>query len=442
MLRSFKKALASVDYKLWFALLISMLFPSIYQTVRVFFLGELPHDLGINIASQLSWVSLVYEVVQEAILLPLFFLLGEALTNRTEFGNRIRTGLISTVFTYMIVTSVFIAFSKPLVHAMGQDPALFDETITYVRIESIGLFFSVLFRFILLVFILLKKERYLYYMLFLQMTVSILADTFLVSTLPFSVDMGVNGIAISNILVHTILSGVGLFLLHKEEIPVFTRAKMSFAWQKKWFAIRKYSGLESLIRNFVFVVLIIRMTNLIAEQGNYWLANNFIWNWLLLPALALSALVKKEISENEQNITHKTYGYLAFALVMAVGWLLSIPLWIPFLRYVMNIADYNVVYTIVLLQTGFYLTFILNSCILDSTFYALGKTNYMLIQSICIDVFYYGIVFILYAIHVFEPSLMRIALVFGIGMFLDFIPTLILYRRLLKAKALQINFKL
>ncbi len=204
----------------------------------------------------------------------------------------------------------------------------------------------------------------------------------------------------------------------------------------------KFSGIESLLRNFVFMMMIVRMVNIVAEQGNYWIANSFIWNWLLIPGLALADLVKKEIGENTENIRTKTFGYIALTSIFAILWLLSIPLWKPFLQYVMNVSEYETVFGIVLLETGFYITFLFNSCICDSTFYGLGKTNYMLIQSLCIDGLYYGIMFILYLTGVFVPTLLGIALMFGIGMTLDFIPTLVLYIMILKKENIKLDFNL
>ena len=83
------RALRTVNYRLWFAIFTTMLLPTVYQTVRIFFLGDMPSDSGINIASQLQWVNLFYEVVQEALILPLFFLLGKSIDNRDEFANKV-----------------------------------------------------------------------------------------------------------------------------------------------------------------------------------------------------------------------------------------------------------------------------------------------------------------------------------------------------------------
>lgn len=436
------RALKTVNYRLWAAILLMMLLPTIYQTVRIFFLGNMPGDWGFNIASQLSWVNLFYEVIQEALILPLFFLLGKSLKDKAELENKVRSGLIVTGAVYLLVSGLLAIFARPLVVFMAQEDVLVDATVNYIRLETIAALFSTLSHFMMLVLITLKKDKYMYLTLGVQMVLSVILDTFLISGLKISANIGVNGIAIANIIVNFIVLGIAVALLYKEKIRLFAKEKLSFSWMKEWFKVGKYSGLESFLRNFAFMMMIIRMVNVVAEQGNYWVANNFIWQWLLLPGLALADLVKKEIAESESNIREKTLGYILLTSIFAIAWLASIPLWKPFLQYVMNVDAYETVFNIALIQTGFYLTFLFNSCIFDSTFYGLGKTNYMLIQSICIDAFYYGIMFVLYVTGVFVPSLLSISLMFGIGMALDFIPTMVLYIRMLKKKNIKIDFNL
>lgn len=441
-MRRIVKALKTVNYRLWFAILATMLLPTVYQTVRIFFLGDMPSDSGINIASQLQWVNLFYEVVQEALILPLFFLLGKSLGDGKEFSNKVRTGLTATAVVYAAVSVIIISCARPLVLFMAQDGTLIDATVTYIRLETVAALFSTLWRFMMTVLVTLKKDRYLYVVLGVQMGLSVLLDTFLVSNLSVSAKLGVNGIAITNITVNALILICAVFLLQRENIRLFSKEKWNFAWLKEWFKVGKFSGLESLLRNLAFLFMVVRMVNIMAEQGNYWLANNFIWQWLLLPGLALADLVKKEIGESKDNIRAKSFGYLVLVSIFAIVWLASIPLWKPFLKYIMNVAEYETVFKITLIETGFYITFLFNSCIFDSTFYGVGKTNYMLFQSICIDGLYYGVLFVLYLTGVFVPTLFGICLMFGIGMALDFIPTMILYLRMLKKEQIKIDFRL
>ncbi len=118
-----------------------MLLPTIYQTVRIYFLGDLPSDWGVNIASQLQWVNLFYEVIQEALILPLFFLLGKSLQNRDEFANKVRTGITVTAIIYAFVSMIIVLCARPLVVFMAQNGKLTDATVDYIRLETVAALF-------------------------------------------------------------------------------------------------------------------------------------------------------------------------------------------------------------------------------------------------------------------------------------------------------------
>ena len=62
----------------------------------------------------------------------------------------------------------------------------------------------------------------------------------------------------------------------------------------------------------------------------------------------------------------------------------------------------------------------------------LGKTEYMLFESIVTNTVYYGITFILYLKGIWVQSLTGIALLFGIGMAFDSIVSLGAYLYMLK----------
>ena len=107
---------------------------------------------------------------------------------------------------------------------------------------------------------------------------------------------------LSVLVVNIVLLAVSLVLLSKENINIFDKAKLNFAWVKEFIKIGSISGLESLVRNVAYMVMISRMVNVVGEQGTYWVANNFIWGWLLLPVLQLGELIKQETSTNKDNI--------------------------------------------------------------------------------------------------------------------------------------------
>jgi Na+-driven multidrug efflux pump len=421
-----------INLRLFTSLVLLTLLPTIYLTLRINYLGSLPGDWGYNIASQMSWVSLFYEVIQEGLVLPLFFLLGSSLLFKEDLANKVRTGLLITFTVYTILSTVLIIFADPLVRLMAQTPDLIDETVIYVRWESVASIFSTLWRYLLLVFITLKKEKYLYISLIVQLLLTAFLDMILLSSLSFSLNLGVNAIAYTNIIVNLILVGLSIYFLKSEKI-VLWKKNLDFSWLKSWWHIGKFSGLESFVRNLAFSVMIIRLINQVSEQGNYWVANSFIWGWLLIPVLALGDLVKKEVAEDEKKISQNTLGYFFISIIIVSFWVLSIPLWSWFLQSIMNISNPETILSIIYVQLFFYITFAFNN-VIDSIFYGIGRTDYMLYQSLFVNVIFFGGAFILYLLGVFQPTITAIALMFGIGLLFDAIPTVYLFYRLLKKK--------
>ena len=437
MFKKVKKSLSKINYKLFLALLVLGLVPTIYTTVRVFFLGQLPGEYSFSIAGQLSWVNLLYEILSEAIVLPLFFFIGKVLTDKKEFVNRMRTGLLVSVGAYTVLSVIIIALAKPLLSLMATDKAIIDASATYIRIESVASIFSLAFNFIMVGMVTLGKEKYVYVLTAVKLVLCLLVDTFLVSTLPVSLNLGVNGIAFSNIIVNVILVATAIILLNKEGIALFKKEKLSFGWMKDFAKVGGISGLESFVRNIAYMLMIARMVNMVGEQGTYWVANNFIWGWLLLPVLQLGELIKRETATDENAVKNNSLGYFVITLAICVLWCITIPLWKPFMEHVLNFSDVDKLFELVMVLLAFYMLYAFQN-VFDSTFYGLGKTNYMLFESVVTNTIYYGIAFILYLCGAWQPTLIGIALLFGIGNAFDAIVSLVAYVFLLKKKKINV----
>ncbi len=431
-MRRICKSLKTINYRLFAALLLMGLIPTVYTTVRIFFLGQMPGDWGFNIASQLSWINLLYEIVQEALILPLFYFIGKSLINKEELENRVRTGMLLTFLIYSFISIAIMIFAVPLINFMAQSTALIEDTAVYIRLETVANIFSTTVRFAIIVLTTIKKEKYLYLVLGIQMILSILLDTFFVSSLKVSLNLGVNGIAITNIIVNTILLILVVTILKKENIKIFSRKKLEFNWVKEWSKIGGVSGFESFVRNIAFMLMIVKMVNVVGEQGTFWVTNSFIWGWLLLPVLQLGELIKRDCGEEGlQAIKNKSAGYFTITAIIVILWFITVPAWEPFIRNVMNVGNAHEVYSIAIISVGFYVLFAFNN-VIDSIFYGLGKTNYMLFQSLVINITFYGTAFILYITGVYEPTLTKIALMFAGGTAMDSVLTYGMYIWMLK----------
>jgi Na+-driven multidrug efflux pump len=321
---------------------------------------------------------------------------------------------------------------------MQQDTAIINETVVYIRLETVAAIFATLVKFTMVVLVTVKKQKYLYFVLGLQMVLTIMLDMFLISNLGVSAKLGVNGIAITNITINILLLGLAVALLHREDVRIISKGRLSFNWVKGWAKVGGISGLESFVRNIAFVLMIVRMVNMVGEQGTFWVANNFIWGWLLLPVIQLGELVKRDCGENNREaIQQKTLGYFVLTTLFVALWFASMPLWKPFMHSVLQLENCNDIFFLVLISVGFYVLFAYNN-VIDSIFYGIGKTNYMLFQSVVINAVVYGGAFIFWKTGVYTPTLTGIALMFAFGTGLDSILTYGIFAWMLKKENLSI----
>ena len=103
MICKIRKSLLSIDYNLIISLMLVQLVPTLYTTLRIFFLGQLPGEYSFSIAGQLTWINLLYEIINESIILPLYYFMGKAAKNKKELNNCFKSGLLVTFGIYVLL---------------------------------------------------------------------------------------------------------------------------------------------------------------------------------------------------------------------------------------------------------------------------------------------------------------------------------------------------
>ena len=151
-----------------------------------------------------------------------------------------------------------------------------------------------------------------------------------------------------------------------------------YAWMIVWSKQGLFSGIDSFIRNSVYLVVVIRAMNLLEQQDLYWIANGFIWNWLLLPVLALTDMLKQDISTNHPLERYEQIVpiYVVVSVVIVFIWAITAPGWYTFICEVLNAADKNpdlITNLVYQLMPG-YVFFVISS-LNGSIFYAKGKVS-------------------------------------------------------------------
>lgn len=417
-----------VDIRLWLLIALMHLMPAIYSTVRIFFLSSLPETWSLSIAAQSTWLHLIYEVLQEALILPLYFIIGEVFKDQKSTQDRVSGSFLIVILAYGLLTTAVVFGGDALVSGMAQYESLRDQTVTYIRFEAIAIMVNVLNDLCTIILVMFSLKRLIFILLFLKTILTVFFDSLFLGSFHYSLGFGVVGVAWANIAVGVLMLIPSVMIFSSLNLITKPSLAMDLRWLRTWWRVGSKSGLESFVRNLAFALLILRMMNELNQAALFWVATSFIWTWLLLPVLALGTLVRQDAALNRKDFGERFSVYLKIIGIIMSLWLLSVPGWEWFLSVVVGVDNSEDVFELVLFQIAFYIVFSFNH-MLDSYFYGVGRTDLMLYQSILVNIFYYGGAFILYISDVFVPDLYSVALLFGGGIVIDSTITWIQFNR-------------
>lgn len=188
-----------------------------------------------------------------------------------------------------------------------------------------------------------------------------------------------------------------------------------------WAKIGAFSGLQIFLDNFIYAVIVCRMVNAVSESGNYWVANNFIWGWILVPVTCLTQIIQKNALK---SVTfHNVWKYVC---VIVSVWIFTVPFWKFFIHNIMRINNDKDILNILYILVPYYICYIV-AAMIDAWFISKGKTIYLFINSIIVNIIYYGIMYILFNIGIFALNIYFVIHLFGLGMVLHMLVSVLLY---------------
>lgn len=277
--------------------------------------------------------------------------------------------------------------------------------------------------FMIMIFTLNSNDKLVRQTLVWRLTLQVLADWVLISMFK---DVGA---AYAEIVVNTFVGLFTICLAYKKGYLHFHKPDKKFLVD--WSKIGMFSGVQIFLDNFIYAIMVCKMVNAVSESGNYWVANNFIWGWLLVPVSCLVEIVKKN---DEKELKMKNcWKYLAGILLL---WIVSMPFWEVFINGPMASNGKEIV-RIVYPLIPFYVTYLI-SAVIDGWFISKGKTLYNAVNSVIVNIGYYGIVYILFKHGVFTMNMNFIVMMFGFGMVVHMISSIIMYRWELKKTNISI----
>ena len=397
------------DYVLLSAMIVLAFIPSINQLIVDRLVIGSSEDI-LNIAGQIEWFDLFNETILAFLTVPMYFVLNRA-RNDSELSSRINSTFLIGLIAYSLISLVIYIYASNLTAYM-EAPA---ESVNYLRLETIGFVIGFVFSYIYVVFVVRAKWKLFASLVIAKVIMLAIGNSLLIP------GNGVTGIAITNISVNAVMSAVAIILLYKEGL-LRRWSGLDKSALSDWARTGLFSGGQVFVANLIYMLVVMKMVNDVSQMGDYWLANNFIWGWLIVPVAALGDMLKREYYNGYRRI----WNYLALTGVILLVWLASVPFWGFMFGDIIGMEDPSAVLDILYKSVPFYVAYAL-SVILQAVLISVGRTDYIFYECLFVNFVYYGIVYGLFLAGVFTASMDFIILMFGIGLVVCLVIDVMLY---------------
>lgn len=388
------------DFKLYGSLVLYALLPAIYLLIRMQIISI--NSVDINIMGQLEWFDLIDEILVTTLTVPLYFLLKP-----DKNADKNMAAFLISLGIYGVFTVIIMARIGTIAEFMQASNA-----VPYLFMQALSMLFGFVGIFMILIYTLNSDDKLVRQTLVCKLILQSFADYFFISAFK---DIGS---AYAEIVVNVFIGMITVGLAYKKGYLKFQKPDKQFLVD--WSKIGVFSGIQIFLDNFIYAIIICKMVNAVSEAGNYWVANNFIWGWLLVPVSCLVEVIKKN-EEKELGIKN-CWKYLAGILAV---WIVTIPGWKMFIEGPMA-SNGNEILKIVYPLVPFYVTYLI-SAVIDGWFISKGKTIYNAINSFIVNIGYYGIMYALFKQGIFETDMNFIIMMFGFGMVVHMIASVVMY---------------
>ena len=392
--------------------------PLLWKILEIVFLSGF--DNALKILAQMVLISIIFKVFEESILNPLYKILSKKDNSDTNDNLVKKFLIIYSIITLLFTTILYI--TSPAILKFSQVPTyIFDETLIFLKIYIVSCGFGVVSKYLYTCSLISKETKKLFVYLLIKSVVT--AILFLLFVPKFTLGIGVNGIALSELIINIstiIYLAINLVKTYK------TKLKFNVKEYLKLFVL---SFFETLIRNAVYYCVILVFLNLIDNQDLYFVANEYIWSIMLVPTLAQSTLVRQQVTNKDNNLKP----FFINSLFLFGFIIILVPLALFIFKYIYNLQNYLDYFTVLLKLLPCYFIFVIDS-IIEAYFIASGKLHHVLIQSILTNIVVYLTAFILYLCEVISISLNLIIILFNIGVIVSSLYTICIYIILIKRK--------
>lgn len=394
------------DWKMYLALCLLALVPAIYQTVVIKLITSYANPGALDIVGQMEWFDLINETICAFLIVPMYSVLSKAYKKENFNQVVFKLGIIVVALYGLFSLGTFF-WGIGIINYMNPNEIDFAAAYRYLSLETIAFMVGIIFSYASVVILVIDKSRYMYAFLVAKILLALLADFALIP------GIGIDGIAVSNIIANGVMGALAIgLLIYIKQLRPGKYSKEDLHHFKDWGRIGLFAGGQQFIDNIVYALMICRLVNVVSESGNYWVSNNFIWGWLLIPITCLAEIIRKDAGTDGYKLKQLNYYYITMFSILV--WFALIPTYQWFFGTAQGLDNPGRIFEIVVKNLGFYIVYALSQ-IPDAIFVGMGKTKYNAINSLFCNIVYYGIWFILWKAGAVVMSMDMIIVMFGVG---------------------------
>ncbi len=407
-----------IDYLMYFCVFLFTILPAIWNLLRTHIISNYI-DFSVETYAQWSYLETVLEMMQEGMILPLFWWFGTSVKNKNEIMGKVKTAFILVAIIYTLSLILTSIFSNKFVVFLNNDSHV--ENLSFFVLQLWSKLPEVLLLICTTILVLFQKYFYTLILAMVKVSIGIFCDYIFSTNLIISPKLSLVGV--SSLLANCIVFIIAFILVIKIfGIKIFLLTK-NYVKPKSVLSTSLWSFLDSFVRNVFYLFVFARLMNSIDGSQAYYIANAIIWNWMLIPLVTLSDVHKSQTAKILKNKNDSIILFFQYQLISLLVFLVMmgifLPLWKPMAFFMSNNHSTTLLsWKIVKIIIGFYVLYATSSTA-DSFFYGSGKTINLLIQSLIVNILIYVPVLIYWQIEDRNLSLNAIILIFGATMAFD-----------------------
>ena len=436
---NYKSILREYPWDFMGFLILTLLIPRIYSLINTFWIGHIDYS-SLAIAEQYEFMGILIEIVNESVPFGVLALISQNYKSRNIVVKQLLAGIILQLILSTTL-SIIILINMPLfVEIIGTSPEMVNRTITYLSLRAIALPFNSLALLLIIGIKSFNRAKLALGIVSINVLLNIILDLFLISNLPFSLDLGLQGSAIgyliSSIIYCFTALGVIIFTLHLKRDELKTNKFLDNS--KQLFKVGGWTGVDSFVRNF-FYFFILQILNFMGPNqfAGFQLFQKIMWT-VLIPVISISEGTAIRVGNylKDDNARKKIPNLLATSVFLAliiVGCFGLIGFFaIDYIGYIFTSNSDVIQYSSIMFfwQIIPYMLFAITMN-LRGLFFGTGKTYYILIISLILNLCVIFPFFLMINNNILPQAFETIMVMFVFVDLIDIIITYLLLKKLL-----------